>query len=346
MTSVAAERIASLPKVELHLHLEGSMRPATVLQLAERNGIDIGCATEEELAARYDFDDFLHFIELFKAGLGVLRTPEDMVTIAGVLTDELAAQNVRRAEITTTGVHALVWKGWSAADYGSALDQAEREAAAKGVSVGWIPDVARGMEMPDDHLTADFLAGPHCPAGAVALGIGGPEAEWPPELYVDTFARALAAGFPAVVHAGEAAGPESVRNALDVLKAVRIGHGVRAMEDPELVQRLADEQVPIEVSPTSNLLLIPLVAPSIAQHPIGAMVAAGLNVSVNTDDPGYFSTTLDRELELVSEHHGFDEAALVAAQRRALDASFASKELKESVHAELDTWLQDQPTSF
>jgi aminodeoxyfutalosine deaminase len=340
MSTVAAERIASLPKVELHLHLEGSMRPATVLQLAERNGVDVGCDTEEELAARYEFDDFLHFIELFKAGLAVLRTPEDMVTIAGILTDELSAQNVRHAEITTTGIHALVWKGWSAADYGGALDQAQRDAAAKGVSVGWIPDVSRGMEMPDDHLTAGFLAGPHCPAGAVALGIGGPEAEWPPELYADTFARALAAGFPAVVHAGEAAGPDSVRNAIDVLKAVRIGHGVRSMEDPALVQRLAEEQVPIEVSPTSNVLLIPQVAPSIERHPIGAMVAAGLNVSVNTDDPGFFSTTLNRELELVSEHHGFDEPALAAAQRRAIDASFAPPALKQRFHTELDTWLR------
>ena len=97
--TVSSERIASLPKVELHLHLEGSMRPATVLALAERNGVDIGCSTEAELAARYDFDDFLHFIELFKDGLEVLRTPGDMVTIAGVLTDELAAQQVRHAEI-------------------------------------------------------------------------------------------------------------------------------------------------------------------------------------------------------------------------------------------------------
>lgn len=337
--TVSAERIASLPKVELHLHLEGSMRPDTVLMLARRHGVDIGASTEAELAARYAFSDFLHFIELFKDGLEVLRSPEDMVTIADILTDELAAQNVRHAEITTTGIHALVWKGWGPAAYGEALDQAQRDAVAKGVSVGWIPDVARGMELPDDHLTSDFLVGPHAPAGTVALGIGGPEAEWPPELYADTFARARAAGIPAVVHAGEAAGPASVVSALDALHAVRIGHGVRSMEDPELVRRLADEQVPIEVSPTSNVLLIPEIAPSIEEHPVGAMVAAGLNVSINTDDPGYFSTTLERELTLVSEHHGFDEAALAAAQRRAVDASFAPAALKAAVHAELDAWL-------
>jgi adenosine deaminase len=337
---VTDDRLASLPKVELHLHLEGSLRPATVLALAERNKVDIGCSTEDELTERYRFDDFLHFIALFRAGLSVLQTPEDYVAVADALTDELAAQQVRHAEITTTPFHPLRRLGFSEADYAGALDEAQRHAAAKGVSIGWIPDISRGDELPDDMLTAALLDGPHCPAGAVALGIGGPEAEWPAELFADAFARAKAAGFPAVVHAGEAAGPESVRAALDVLHAARIGHGVRAMEDPTLVARLADEHVPIEVSPTSNVLLIPHVAPSIEAHPIGAMVAAGLNVSVNTDDPGFFSTDLTRELRLVSVHHGFDEAALAAAQRRAIDASYAPHDLKTAVRAELDAWAE------
>jgi adenosine deaminase len=335
---ISDERLAALPKVELHLHLEGSLRPKTVLALAARNNVDIGCETEAELAARYDFRDFLHFIELFRAGLAVLQTPEDYVTIAGALTDELAVQNVRRAEITTTPYNALVSLGFSHAVYAGALDEAARQARAKGVSVGWICDVSRGLELPEHQLTVGLLDGPDAPADAVAMGIGGPEGHWPPELYADSFARARAAGIPAVAHAGEAAGPESVRGALDALHATRIGHGVRSMEDPELVKRLADEQTPIEVSPTSNVLLIPDVAPSIEEHPIGAMVAAGLNVSVNTDDPGYFSTDLTRELRLVNEHHGFDEGALAAAQRRAIDASFAPAELQASVHAELDAW--------
>ncbi|MBV9952376.1 MAG: adenosine deaminase [Acidimicrobiia bacterium] len=337
---VSDERLAALPKVELHLHLEGSLRPRTVLALAERNGVDIGCSTEEELTARYRFDDFLHFIALFRAGLSVLHTPDDYVAVADALTDELAAQQVRHAEITTTPFHPLRRLGFSVADYAGALDEAQRHAAEKDVSIVWIPDISRGDELPDDMLTTGLLDGPHCPVGAVALGIGGPEAEWPAELFADAFARARAAGFPAVVHAGEAAGPESVRAALDVLHASRIGHGVRAMEDPALVARLAEEQIPIEVSPTSNVLLIPHVAPSIEAHPIGAMVAAGLNVSVNTDDPGLFSSDLSRELRLVSEHHDFDEAALAAAQARAIDASYASDALKARVHTEIDAWLE------
>jgi adenosine deaminase len=198
-------------------------------------------------------------------------------------------------------------------------------------------DIARGEELPDDHLTAALLSGADAPAGAVAMGLGGPEAEWPPELYADTFARARAAGVPAVIHAGEAAGPASVTGALDGLHAVRIGHGVRALEDGVLVRRLIDEQVPLEVSPTSNVLL-GVTAPSIADHPIGDMIGLGMNVSVNTDDPGYFSTTLERELRLVTEHHRVGAAGLAALQRRAMAASFAPPELRTSFEAELGAW--------
>lgn len=334
---VPAEAISALPKVELHVHLEGSMRPSTVLALAERNGIDLGVESEAELAERYRFRDFLHFIELFRAGLAVLRTPDDLVACADALAEELAGQRVRWAEVTTTAVNHVRTRGWGEAAYTAALDEAQRRAAARGVEVRWIVDIARGEELPDDHLTAALLSGADAPAGAVAMGLGGPEAEWPPELYADTFARARAAGVPAVIHAGEAAGPDSVTGALDGLRAVRIGHGVRALEDGLLVRRLIDEQVPLEVSPTSNVLL-GVTAPSIADHPIGEMIGLGMNVSVNTDDPGYFSTTLERELGLVAEHHGVGAGGLAALQRRAIAASFAPPALRTSFEAELGAW--------
>jgi aminodeoxyfutalosine deaminase len=334
---VASEAIAALPKVELHVHLEGSMRPSTVLALAERNGADVGVDSEAELAERYRFRDFLHFIELFRAGLAVLRTPDDLVRCADALTEELARQHVRWAEVTSTPVNHVRTRGWGEAAYAAALDEAQRRAAARGVEVRWILDISRGQELPDDHLTLSLLSGAHPPAGAVAMGLGGPEAEWPPELYADTFARARAAGVPAVVHAGEAAGPASVTGALDSLHAVRIGHGVRALEDRSVVRRLVDEQVPLEVSPTSNVLL-GVTGPSIADHPIGEMIGLGMDVSVNTDDPGYFSTTLERELALVTQHHGVDAGGLAALQRRAISASFAPPDLRAAFESELDAW--------
>jgi adenosine deaminase len=334
---VPSEAIAALPKVELHVHLEGSMRPSTVLALAERNGVDLGVESEAELADRYRFRDFLHFIELFRAGLAVLRTPDDLVSCADALTEELARQHVRWAEVTTTPVNHVRTRGWGEAAYAAALDEAQRRAAARGVEVRWILDISRGQELPDDHLTASLLSGADAPAGAVAMGLGGPEAEWPPELYADTFARARAVGVPAVVHAGEAAGPASVTGALDSLHAVRIGHGVRALEDRSVVRRLVDEQVPLEVSPTSNVLL-GVTGPSIADHPIGEMIGLGMDVSVNTDDPGYFSTTLERELALVTRHHGVDAGGLAALQRRAMSASFAPPELRAAFEDELNAW--------
>jgi aminodeoxyfutalosine deaminase len=334
---VPTEAIAALPKVELHVHLEGSMRPSTVLALAERNGIDLGVESEAELAERYRFRDFLHFIELFRAGLAVLRTPDDLVSCADALTEELARQRVRWAEVTTTAVNHVRTRGWGEAAYAAALDEAQRRAAARGVEVRWIIDISRGQELPDDHLTALLLSGADAPAGAVAMGLGGPEAEWPPELYADTFARARAAGIPAVVHAGEAAGPASVADALDSLHAVRIGHGVRALEDRSLVRRLIDDQVPLEVAPTSNVLL-GVTGPSIADHPIGEMIGLGMDVSVNTDDPGYFSTTLERELALVVQHHGVDAGGLAALQRRAVSASFAPPGLRAAFESELSAW--------
>jgi adenosine deaminase len=334
---VPAEAITALPKVELHLHLEGSMRPSTVLALAKRNGVDIGVGSEAELAERYRFRDFLHFIELFRAGLAVLRTPDDLVSCADALTEELAGQGVRWAEITTTPVNHVRTRGWGEAPYAAALDEAQRRAAVRGVEVRWVLDISRGQELPDEHLTASLLTGADAPAGAVAMGLGGPEREWPPELYAETFARARAAGVPAVVHAGEAAGPASVAGALDSLHAVRIGHGVRALEDPSLVRRLIEKQVPLEVSPTSNVLL-GITPPSMVDHPIGEMVVLGMNVSVNTDDPGYFSTTLERELALVVEHHGVDARGLAALQRRAMAASFAPPEVRTAFEADLAAW--------
>jgi aminodeoxyfutalosine deaminase len=334
---VGAEAIAALPKVELHVHLEGSMRPSTVLALAERNGVDLGVESEAELAERYRFRDFLHFIELFRAGLAVLRTPDDLVTCADALTEELAGQHVRWAEVTTTPVNHVRTRGWGEAAYARALDEAQRRASSRGVEVRWVLDISRGQELPDDHLTASLLSSAYAPAGAVAMGLGGPEAEWPPELYADTFALARAAGVPAVVHAGEAAGPASVTGALDSLHAVRIGHGVRSLEDPSVVRRLVDEQVPLEVSPTSNVLL-GITPPSIADHPIGEMIGLGMDVSVNTDDPGYFSTTLERELALVVEHHGVGASGLAALQRRAMAASFAPPDVRTSFESALTAW--------
>ena len=288
------EEIVLLPKVELHLHLEGSLRPPTMLALAERHGVDLGAETEEELTARYRYESFHDFLRLFMQGLAVLRDAEDFAAVAGELAAELAGQNVRYAEVTTTPFNH-VRRGIEMADYVAGLNEGRRRAHLEhGVEFGWICDIPRELETPDLGFTADLITGPLAPDGVVAIGLGGPEVGFPPELYAESFQRAKAAGLGAVPHAGEVAGPESVWGAIETLAADRIGHGVRAVEDPALVSHLAETGIPLEVSMTSNVLLG--VVPSLDEHPIRRLLEAGVAVSINTDDPAYFGTDLVSEL--------------------------------------------------
>jgi adenosine deaminase len=287
----------------------------------------------EEVAARYAFRDFQHFIELYLVGMSAIRSGQDVLDAIGALAADLADQNVSYAEVTTTAYLHFA-NATPITDYRDALDLGARRARdAHGVDLRWIVDIPRSIERPDEGWTADFLTGPLAPADVAAIGLGGPEAEYPPEWYRTSFDRARAAGIPAVVHAGEVAGPPSVRGALDALRAVRIGHGVRSMEDAALVRELAERQVPIEVSVTSNVLLG--VCPSLDEHPLPAMLAAGLNVSINTDDPGYFSTTLNHEHLIAHDRLGVAVGDLVSAQRRAIDAALCGAGRKAALRAGL-----------
>lgn len=316
-----------LDKCELHLHLEGSLRPDTMQALAAAHGLDLDPV---ELAADYQFRDFPHFIELFVRGLRLLRRTEDFVLITEALARELAAQNVRYAEVTTT-YFAHRSHGIPDEDYAAGLDEGRRRAQELGLEIGWIVDIPREVEPPDSQITADFILGPKAPEGIVAIGCGGNEADYPPELFDASFARVRAAGLGAVIHAGEVAGPASVRAALK--HATRIGHGVRAIEDPALVAELAESGMVLEVCPTSNVLLG--VVPSLEQHPIGALIDAGVQVTINTDDPGYFGTTLTGELQTVAELLGWTRADVAASQIRAFEASSMAPERRAPIVARL-----------
>ena len=288
--------IAALPKVELHLHLEGSLRPATMLSLAERHDFDLAADSAEELTAQYRFGSFDAFLRLFMQGLEVLKDGEDFTTATVELAKELAAQNVRYAEVTTTPYNHHR-RGIAMVEYVSGLNEGRRRAREDhGVELGWICDIPRELEDPDLGFTVELITGPGAPDGVVALGLGGPEVGFPAEWFAGSFARAKAAGLGSVPHAGETVGPESVWGAIRALGADRIGHGVRSVEDPELLGYLVEHAIPLEVSMTSNVLLG--VAPSIEDHQIRPLLDAGVTVTLNTDDPAYFSTDLNRELQL------------------------------------------------
>jgi len=329
-STATRDLLAGLPKVELHLHLEGSIRPALLLELAERNRVDLGVSTVDDLQALYRFRDFQHFIELYLVGMSAIRTGEDLICTIAALAAELSSQQVQYAEVTTTA-YAHHANGMDRTEYRDALDLGARLARRDhSLELRWIVDIPRSLEPPEEGWTAGFLTGADAPADVVAIGLGGPEAEYPPEWYSTSFERATSAGLPAVMHAGEVAGPPSVWKALE-LGTVRVGHGVRSMEDPALVEHLARQQVPVEVSVTSNILLG--VFPSMDQHPLPSMLQAGLNVSINTDDPAYFGTTLVQELVLVHEELGVGVPDLIAAQHRAIDAALCETALKNEMHS-------------
>lgn len=290
-----AELVAALPKVELHVHLEGTVQPATLLDLAEKNGVPLPAADVEALEAWYTFRDFDHFLEIFSAICRCLQTSDDFARITAEYGQTMARQNIRYAEVTwSPGTHAgvggkLTWQELLAG-INAGRERARRE---HGVEMRWIPDIVRCFPDTADTVV-DWLTSPEAQAGGiVALGLGGPEVGFPPELFADAFQRAKRHGLHSNPHAGETVGPESVWGAIRALKAERLGHGVRSIEDPALVAYLAEHQIPLEVNPTSNICLG--VYPSYQAHPLRRLLEAGVCVTVNSDDPALFCTTLNDE---------------------------------------------------
>jgi aminodeoxyfutalosine deaminase len=312
--------IAGLPKVELHVHLEGSLSPTTMSLLAARHGVSTAEIWPGGLPERFSFDGFPDFARQFQFGLKLIKTGDDLETIVVAMAQQLAQNNVRYAEVTST-VYTHITSGLAAADYGQALSSGRKRAEAEhGVLLNWVIDIPRDLEMPGSTITSDFLASKHAPDGLISIGLGGYEVGFPPEPYADDFARARALGLHSVPHAGETEGADSIIGALDELGAERIGHGVRCLEDESLVHRLVDSGTTLEVCLTSNVLLS--VTSSIEAHPLRTLIEKGLRVTLSTDDPGTFATDMNTELLLAHNHHGVSLEQLRDLQLTALNASF------------------------
>ena len=295
--------IQAMPKVELHVHLEGSIQPETLLILAQRHQIDLPAKTVEGLQAWYTFTDFPYFVQIYLAVSSCLRTPDDIELIAREFLTGQAAQNIRYSEVTYTAYTHYLFRKLSFQDQLAALNRARAWAKAElGVSMGLIIDIPRSVSAEEGFITADWVISA-LGKGVIALGLGGPEVGHPPEKFAAAFARARAAGVPSIPHAGETMGPESIWGALRTLHALRLGHGVRCLEDPTLVAELRERQIPLEVCPTSNVCL--KVAPDLAGHPLPRLLAEGLYVTLNSDDPPMFNTTLTQEYLAVAQTFNF-----------------------------------------
>lgn len=305
-----AQFIQAMPKVELHVHLEGSIQPETLLQLARRNQKPLPANTAAELREWYTFTDFNHFVEVYLTICACIATAADFELIAREFLRGQAAQNIRYSEVIFTPyTHVNGENAIPFTDQLASLNRAQQWAAQElGVQVAWVPDVSRGTR-PLEHslLVADWvISGKE--QGIVGFGVGGAEVGNPPELFAAAFERAQAAGLASLPHAGETEGPASIWGAIRSLKATRIGHGVRCLEDPALVDYLRQTQLPLDVSPTSNVCL--KVAPSLAEHPLPQLLAEGLYVTINSDDPPMFNTTLTDEYLAIAETFGLGVAEI------------------------------------
>ncbi|WP_313405479.1 adenosine deaminase [Aeromicrobium sp.] len=327
------EFVAALPKAELHVHHVGSASPEAVARLAARHPDSPVPTDPQALADYFTFTDFAHFIEVYLSVVDLLRTPEDIWTLTHEVGRDLAAQNVRYAELTMTPYTSIA-RGIPAEAYVEAIEDARRAAERDfGLVLQWIFDIPGESGLPSADVTLDTALRLQ-PDALVGFGLGGPEIGVPRPQFADHFAQARAAGLHSVPHAGESTGPETIWDSLDHLGAERIGHGIAAAQDPALMERLVADGVALEICPTSNVRTRSV--PSLEEHPLPTLVEAGVTVTINSDDPPMFGTTLNREYEIAAELLGLDEAGVTALATAAVDASFAPDDLKARLRSEIE----------
>jgi adenosine deaminase len=296
--------LRAIPKAELHVHLEGSILPDTLLTLARRNGVTLPADSVDGLREWFRFRDFPHFVEIYVAITRCLRTAEDYELIAHEFGAEMARQNIRYAEATfTPGTHDALGVPFEV--YFSGLTRGRERARAEfGVEIGWIFDIVRDNPDPRHAEYTLWAAKEGMRDGVIALGLGGYEAAAAPDGFAPWFEGAREAGLHTIPHAGETGGPDSVWISIRKLGAERLGHGVRSIEDPALVEYLAESGIPLEVCPTSNIRLG--LFSGVDTHPMRRLHEAGVAVTINSDDPPLFNTTLNDEVALLHTGFGFD----------------------------------------
>jgi aminodeoxyfutalosine deaminase len=324
--------VAGLPKVELHVHHVGSASPATVAALAARHPDSRVPTDPLALADYFTFTDFAHFVDLYLAVVDLVRTPEDVRTLTYQVAGDLAAQHVRYAEVTLTPYTSVV-RGIPVEAYTEAVEDARRAAERElGIVLRWIYDIPGESGLPAADATLRYAL-EHGPESLVGFGLGGPEVGVPRAQFEPHFSAARAAGLHSVPHSGESTGPESVWDAITLLGAERIGHGTSSVHDPRLLAHLAEHRIPLEVCPTSNVAT--RVVERLEEHPIIAMVDAGLTVTVNSDDPPMFGTTLSREYAIAAGLLGLDTTGVVDLALAAVRASFAPDDVRRRVAREV-----------
>ncbi|RAO00520.1 Aminodeoxyfutalosine deaminase [Micromonospora saelicesensis] len=329
--------IAGLPKVELHVHHVGSALPRIVAELAARHeGRSPVPADPDALASYFEFRDFAHFIEVYLSVVDLIRDPEDVWILTHEVARELARQQVRYAELTITP-YSHVRRGIPAPAFCEAIEDARKRALADfGIELRWCFDIPGEAGLPAAEETLR-IALDERPDGLVSFGLGGPEIGVPRPQFRPWFDQARAAGLRSVPHAGETTGPQTVWDALNELGAERIGHGISAAQDPQLLAYLAERQIGMEICPTSNVRTRAVA--TLDEHPLPRLVEAGLLVTINSDDPPMFGTTLNDEYAVAARLLGVGTEGLAGLARNAVTASFLDAAGQQRILAEIDAYL-------
>lgn len=335
--------IRRLPKTELHLHLEGSVGPGTLREMAQQKGRLVE-ETEDWIEERrrqaFRYPQFSDFLNAFKLLSLLLETPADYALATTRLIEDLAAQNVRHAELTlSAGV--IFWKKQPLEAIFEAVAEAAGEAARRsGMTVAWIFDAVRqfGSDQARRVVSSAARFRNH---GVVAFGIGGDEVRGPAEAFVDVYREARDLGLHVTAHAGEAAGPLSVRDAVELLGAERIGHGTSAARDAATLRLLADRRIPVEVCLTSNLATG--VIGTIEEHPLLQFLESGVRVTLNSDDPAMFATNLEEEMKIAARRFGLSREDLVRLVENAIRGAFLAEEGQTALLDELGRTAETAP---
>ncbi len=330
---VSLDFCRKMPKVELHVHLEGSIRPETVLKLAQRHGVELPANDLEGLRDWYRFRDFPHFVEIYVAVSKCLRTPDDIELIAREFLEGQAAQNVFHSEATYSATtiekhNKIPWPDQHAA-LKRALEYGRKEL---GVTANFILDIVRGDPAERALELAHWVVDAK-DDGVCALGLAGIEKLCPADQYKSAYQFVHDAGVPIVPHAGETKGADSMVEVIQATQPVRIGHGVRCLEDRNLVNELRDRQIPLEVNPTSNICLG--IFPSLDEHPLPQLLDEGLYVTINSDDPPMFGTTISEEFYRCSKAFGFNKDILWSLSLNAANAALISDTDKRALVARM-----------
>ena len=329
-----ADFIASLPKAEIHVHHVGSASPRIVSELAARHP---GTVPSDLDALRdfYTFRDFAHFIEVYLAVVDLIREPEDVRLLTYEIASDMAAQRIRYAEVTLTP-YTSVLAGIPIDAFVEAVEDA-RVAAERdhGIRLRWVYDIPGEFGVPSAEETLGYALR-HAPETLIGFGLGGPEVGVDRPQFKQVFDQARAAGLHSVPHAGETTGPQTVWDALLDLGAERIGHGTSSVQDPRLLDYLVERRIPLEVCPTSNIAT--RAVDTLENHPIRQLYDAGVFVTVNSDDPPMFGTTLNREYEIAARLLDLDETGIADLAKNAVQATFLSDQEKGALAEEIDLY--------